>query len=281
MKSLNNYVNEEKNLNSLRIGINDSPDEFIPADRYELDTILIQKIDELIQKGSTVLDLTDIDVSNIDELCSLFNKTVAFDDRFIVKGTSIENKHQDIIDYLEKITEINMSTWDTSKATNMEYMFSGCYSLKSIDIKFWNTSNVINMERMFQGCTNLEEIDLSRWNVNNVETFENMFGNCQKLKTVGDLSNWKFRNRSNLDRMFNFCSKLEFIGDISNWNISNVNNINKIFEYCENLKNVGDLNNWDVYTNDVYVIQAFTECDESIIPDWYNIQKQNKNKRRK
>ena len=43
----------------------------------------------------------------------------------------------------------------------MDYMFSGCESLTSLDLSNFDTKNVINMSHMFSGCCSLKEITLS------------------------------------------------------------------------------------------------------------------------
>ena len=49
-----------------------------------------------------------------------------------------------------------LDTFDTSKVTNMEYMFCGC---ESFDQPLYNfdTSKVTNMGRMFYGCTSFKQ----------------------------------------------------------------------------------------------------------------------------
>lgn len=55
---------------------------------------------------------------------------------------------------------IDLSSWNTSKVTNMSYMFSINYNsvqsstkdrLKTLDLSNWNTSNVTNMNDIFKG----------------------------------------------------------------------------------------------------------------------------------
>ena len=55
-----------------------------------------------------------------------------------------------------KLTSLNMSNFDTSKVTEMNYMFFRCTSLTTIYCgNGWNTGNVNSSSRMFEDCNNL------------------------------------------------------------------------------------------------------------------------------
>ena len=73
---------------------------------------------------------------------------------------------------------------DTSNVTYMNYMFSGCSSLTSLNLSGWNTSNVINMDYMFYNCSSITSLDFSGWNTSNVTDMNSMFSGCSSLKTI-------------------------------------------------------------------------------------------------
>ena len=50
--------------------------------------------------------------------------------------------------------------FDTSKVTDMSWMFSSCESLTSLDLSNFDTSQVTNMGRMFAYCNTLSELDI-------------------------------------------------------------------------------------------------------------------------
>ena len=60
----------------------------------------------------------------------------------------------------------------------MENIFYQCESLKSIDLSSFNTKKVENMNFMFFGCKNLNYIDLDTFNTENVRNMNCMFGDC-------------------------------------------------------------------------------------------------------
>ena len=73
---------------------------------------------------------------------------------------------------------------DTSKVTNMRYMFGYCRKLTALDLSMFNTSSVTNMAHMFRECNSLESLNLSSFNTSKVQTMEFMFDQCKSLKTL-------------------------------------------------------------------------------------------------
>ena len=131
---------------------------------------------------------------------------------------------------------------------NIEYMFSGCSSLKSLpDITKWNISNFKNMKYMFYDCSSLESLpDISKWNTSNVTNMDRMFYGCKSLKSLPDISKWNTSNVTNMKFMFSWCNSLESLPDISKWNTSNVKNMEHIFYNCSSLKSLPDFSKWNL-----------------------------------
>ena len=82
------------------------------------------------------------------------------------------------------MTSIDLSALDTSKVTNMSYMFSSCSNLTSLDVSKFDTSKVTNMERMFYGCRSLTSLDVSKFDTSQVTNMSDMFCNCPAGNTV-------------------------------------------------------------------------------------------------
>ena len=74
-----------------------------------------------------------------------------------------------------KITEIDLSNFDTSEVTGMSQMFSGCSQLTSINLTKFNTSKVQRMHSMFMSCSQLTSLDLSSFDTSNVQMMQYMF----------------------------------------------------------------------------------------------------------
>ena len=82
-----------------------------------------------------------------------------------------------------KLTDIDVSGWNTENVKNMFCMFYGCSSLTSLDLSGWNTAKVTNMSHMFYSCRNLVSILAgSGWNTDNVTESGIMFKSCTKLR---------------------------------------------------------------------------------------------------
>ena len=78
-----------------------------------------------------------------------------------------------------------MSSFVTSKVYNINSMFAGCSSLRSIDLSTFDTKKVRNMQFLFARCLSLISIDLSSFDTSNINKNENlggMFIECNLLK---------------------------------------------------------------------------------------------------
>ena len=108
------------------------------------------------------------------------------------------------------LKSINLSNFNTSSVTNMEYMFNNCNSLKSINLSNFNTSSVTNMRYMFENCNSLKSINLSNFNTSSVTFMNSMFYLCNSLESI-DLSNFNTSSVTNIQYMFNGCASLAYI----------------------------------------------------------------------
>ena len=106
-----------------------------------------------------------------------------------------------------KITEIDLSSFDSSEVKDMKDMFSWCIGLKKINLSSLNTKKVENMENMFNYCTCLENIDLSSFNTENVKNMQYMFGHCESLTNL-NLSSFNTKKVKNINFMFGNCKNL-------------------------------------------------------------------------
>ncbi len=143
---------------------------------------------------------------------------------------------------------------DTSKVTDMSYMFKECSSVTSIghiDFSsatnmlqaFYNckklvslppmyTSKATNMKEMLYNCWALENIDVL--NTSSVTNLDYTFYYCSKLKSLPKLNTDKVTSFN--DTFYN-CQNLETI-DLSKFNITNVSKCQYAFKQCYNLKNL-------------------------------------------
>lgn len=197
MKGITQYIIEK--LKITKDNIHRGEYKYFPEDNEELNGILLQKIED--SKNRT-LDVSDIDVSNLETLSGMF---------------SFEE-----MKYIDKI--IGFDSWDVSGISEINFLFSGCGNLKQIQgLENWDTSGIKEMTGVFFLCRNLESLDLSGWDMSSVTYTKNMFAGCSNLKSIGNIENWKIKNISDpyylnkFKYMFDGCKKLKL--DISHWNL--------------------------------------------------------------
>lgn len=83
-------------------------------------------------------------------------------------------------DYVN-VTNIDFGQFfDTSSVNNMNLMFVGCRSLKSLDVSRFDTSRVISMAGMFLHCHSLE-VDIHNFDMKNVKILIGIDIGCKKV----------------------------------------------------------------------------------------------------
>ena len=135
---------------------------------------------------------------------------------------------------LNYMTEIDLSKFDTSKVTDMGYMFIYCSSLTSLNLSTFDTSLVINMNGMFWGCSSLSILDVSNFNTALVNDTLMMFYECKSLSYL-NLSSFNTNNFVRAQGMFSGCESLVSL-DFPNFNSDKINDMSNIFFNCKNLE---------------------------------------------
>ena len=107
---------------------------------------------------------------------------------------------------LQSIT--GLSYLNTSEVTYMNWMFSGCTNLTSLDVSHFNTSKVTLMYYMFGFCENLTSLDLSSFNTSNVTEMRFMFVGCTNLRTIYVGNGWSTAAATDSEQMFTNCFNL-------------------------------------------------------------------------
>ena len=106
------------------------------------------------------------------------------------------------------LTSLNISGWDTSKVTNMSFMFDSCYSFISLDLSGFDTANVTNMRAMFQSCQHLIDLDISSWDTAKVTDTQGMFNSDLHLTDIYVSERWNMDAVTNSTDMFHSCESL-------------------------------------------------------------------------
>lgn len=132
------------------------------------------------------------------------------------------------------MTAFDASGVDASQLTTMYYMFAGCKGLTELDLSTWDTSNVKYMERTFYDCGYLSDLNVS-FNTSAVRTMQYTFSMLPRLTSI-DLSGWDVSNVANFNYMF-FRSGLKNL-NISNWRFKDSANTNSMLGYCDSLTDI-------------------------------------------
>ena len=128
-------------------------------------------------------------------------------------------------------TEFNqpISSWNTSSVTNMSFMFYGAKKFNQ-PIGFWNTSSVTNMGYMFFYASIFNQ-NIGSWDTSSVNAggMCMMFYWAENFNNGGNASigNWNTSNVTDMCSMFDGAKK--FNQPIGYWNTSSVTNMDTMF----------------------------------------------------
>ena len=146
--------------------------------------------------------------------------------------------------------------FNTSKVTNMSYMYLPIYSdngawssavtltlnIKNVKPSFLDKrENNSKIELLKSGgsasyISMLEKMDLSFFNTSKVENMRFMFSRCSSLTNL-DLSSFNTLNVTNMNNMFYNCSSLTSL-NLSSFNTSEVTDMGYMFSKCSSLTNL-------------------------------------------
>ena len=123
------------------------------------------------------------------------------------------NELKDIVRQLvsERGLNADLNDIDTSKITDMSYLFFGWGTIKDFDgdISEWDVSNVTKMEAMFYNCKNFtgtcggkNKNMLNGWDVKNCRIFAAMF---EKSGFKGNIEDWIVKQNADMEGMFHAC----------------------------------------------------------------------------
>ena len=169
---------------------------------------------------------------------------------------------------IRNILKLDLSSFDTSKVTNMGYMFYNISNPTTLDISNFDTSHVTDMGAMFAYMTSLFTLDLSNFDTSQVTDMGSMFANMSNLTTL-NLSSFDTSKVTNMGYMFAGVSNITTLNltsfdtskvtnmgymfsamfslttlNLSNFDTSQVTNMGSMFAYMRNLTTL-NLSNFD------------------------------------
>ncbi|CAJ1946668.1 unnamed protein product [Cylindrotheca closterium] len=155
----------------------------------------------------------------------------------------------------------DISAWDTSKVTDMSYMFYNGRTFNR-DLSLWNTSKVTNMEHMFHSAQAFNQ-NIGRWDTSQVTSMSNMFNSAQEFNK--DLSEWDTSHVTAMNSMF--ADAPGFNQPIGKWNTSQVTTMQIMFSRARSFDQ--DLSEWDVSAvRDMFQMFYFAEAFNRPLNKW-------------
>ena len=200
---------------------------------------------------------------------------------------------------LSNMVGIDLTDFDLSQITVMNFMFENCYnlqyikfnnnnqsnlslkdisnmflnciSLKTLDLSNLDISHVTNVMNLFLNCSSLISLNLDGFNTSSVTAFMGMFYNCYSLLSL-ELSSFDTSNALLMNSMFYNCSSLTSL-DLYNFNTSKVQSMAGMFFECSNLISL-DLSNFDT-SQVLFMNNLFHNCTRLISLDLSNFNTSN------
>ena len=108
-----------------------------------------------------------------------------------------------------------IENWDTSRVTDMSYLFSLSYFNE--DISKWDTSNVTDMEEMFSEAFRFNK-NIGNWNTSSVTNMTGMFNYAESFNQP--IGGWDTSKVTDMKKMFRDAKN--FNRPINKWDVSNV-----------------------------------------------------------
>ena len=214
----------------------------------------------IVNDGQTMKDMCTNNYSSI--------KNIIFDESFKTYAPTSLREFFKNCKALETIS--GLENLNTANVTDMNYMFSGCSALTSLNLKNFNTENVTDMNYMFYGCSALTSLDLKNFKTARVKHMYYMFSGCSALTSL-DLKNFNTENVTDMYNMFDGCSALTSL-DLTNFSTANVERMQEMFKGCSTLQSIYVSDNFVVtgikYVN--YKKNLFTDCKalKGAIPEY-------------
>lgn len=204
------------------------------------------------------MDMSRFDTSNVTDMSSMFNGCHYLNDIRLFRNTSNVTDFSRMFEdcwYIQTIPGV--STFDTSSATALFYMFANCRDLRGVSINRWDVSNVTNFQGIFFHCQSMADVLLDRWDVSNARTMAQMFEGCYaltdiRMSTIG----WVCPNLTNAEEMFKSCTNMKYI-NLASFAPNARWNSRSMFNNCQRLLKIL-AHDWNVFPSDDMFVGCYS-----------------------
>lgn len=118
-----------------------------------------------------------------------------------------------MFNYSEKLNTLDLSSFDTSSVTDMNFMFCDCKSLTQLNLSSFSTENVKYLNSMFENCVSLWKLDLSSFSTKSAMHFTKTFAGCENLYHIDVSHKWILNEDAENNEVFNDCYRLPHYRD--------------------------------------------------------------------
>lgn len=139
------------------------------------------------------------------------------------------------------LSELDLTRWDMSYATSVQYMFSQC-GVKHLNVSGWSfTSDGIFSLNYFCPNASINTVNMSNCNTSQITDFSYCFYNSSEIISI-DMTGCDTSKATNMNTMFGGCTKLTTIdGELDVSNLTNGlygGSISNPFYNCKSLETV-------------------------------------------
>ncbi|WP_241653106.1 BspA family leucine-rich repeat surface protein [Enterococcus hirae] len=172
--------------------------------------------------------LNQLDTSNVTNMREMFKEMSNLTSLDVSSFDTSKVTDMSYMFYRNGVTSLDVSGFDTSKVTVMSYMFLGMKNITNLDVNGWNTSNVTSMYGMFSGMSSVTSLDVSGFDTSNVTDMANMFRGMSSVTSL-DVSGFDTSNVTTMENMFYNISSVTSL-DLSVFDTSNVTTMQDMFK---------------------------------------------------
>ena len=206
------------------------------------------------------LDVSSFDTSKVTTMDSMFNMCSSLSSLDVSSfDTSFNASMSLMFANCNSLTSLNgLTNFNTENVLTMSFMFAGCFSLTELELSSFDTPKVTNMTYMFS-MTNASAIPQdsslntitfgANFDPSCVTNMSYMFYNCNQLNTVQyinqdgsirqGIDNWNTSSATNMTSMFENNEQLTTIGDVyASWDVTNVGSNHANFSLNSLLTNI-------------------------------------------
>ena len=132
------------------------------------------------------LDLQSFNTKNVTDMSHMFDECIELKEILTTTPFFYTENANNLGHMFRRCTNLeNIELkFKIKKAKYLSYMFSECEKITNINLSKFQTGNVKDMTYMFSGCHNLENLDLSTFSFCENTKVNNMFDDCTNLKTI-------------------------------------------------------------------------------------------------